>query len=622
MITKRDFRCLAWLGALLLIQFAPVLFTGRGYFLRDLTYINHPWRALAAQELAAGRLPLWDPYASLGLPLAANLQSEVFYPFSVPFALFDFPSALKVFHLLHFGLAGLLAYLWLRSWRLGRTGCAAAAAAFMLGGPLLSRLEFLNLLAVIALAPALALFARRPALLALALALGFLAGHPQAFAALAAVCFCLAPGRRWAPAAALGAAACAVLAFPAVEMILQSARAGGLDPAVRLAHSLSLPDLPGLLTAWAVPADPGGARYEWWRAIYIGLAGFAALGFGFRHAGRRARIVGGGLAAAALLVCLGGSTPPSAWLWEHFPPLHFVRYPANFGFLITLPLLPLLALGARRRPVLAFLVGAELLIYGCGISPTEPAAYWADRGPNVLLLDRTLGGHRFFLSPRASAEQRGLGRTLEESYLDIKHRLHGLSFIPYRLAAAGGDGEPLVPAGAQAALDYAQSRPSAEAALAPLAWLDVRTLLRPGPDPRVTLWDPVAVPGAAGAAFLPAAGGLPGSWPGVSPPRHPLESRTPRPDALEVAGAADTDGFVVLSRGDYPGWSYWVDGAPAAPLRAFGSFPALSVPGGPFSARARYRPASVDAGLALTLAVLIAASIYLYNRARRGVRAF
>ena len=538
MIGKRDARCLAWLGFLLVVQFAPVLFTGRTYFLRDLTYINHPWRAFSMEELTAGRLPLWDPFAYLGLPHAANMQSQVFYPFGVGFYLFDFSTALKVFHLLHYGLAGFLCYLWLRSWRFGRAGATAAASVLMLGGPLLARLEFLNLIAVIALAPALALFARRPTLLALALALGFLAGHPQALAAVAALAFFASPGLAWLPASLMAAAASSVLLLPAARMVLDSARAGGLDTSVMLSRSLRFSDLPGLIAPWAAPADAPDA-YSWWRALYIGLSGSAVTVFGFFRANRRIAFSCAGLALLALFVSLGGSTAASAWVWTNIPLFHFIRYPGNFDFLILLPLLPLIAAGITpRRRLLVLLVGIELLAYGWNIQPTEPSWYWYDKGPNVTSLQASLDGHRYFLSPRATAEQRGLGRTPEQAYLDLKHRLQGLTHLPFRIAAAGGDGEPLVPASHEKLLDEARSAASLEAALPLLAKLDVTRLLVPGPDPRDPRWKEVPVPPA--------------------PVVPPLEDRR--------------DGFLP--------------------------------------------------GLGLTSASLIAACIYLYNRARRSVRAF
>src|SRR2546426_140465 len=40
----------------------------------------YPWRVFIHQEIAAGRLPVWNPYAGGGVPLFANGQSAVLFP--------------------------------------------------------------------------------------------------------------------------------------------------------------------------------------------------------------------------------------------------------------------------------------------------------------------------------------------------------------------------------------------------------------------------------------------------------------------------------------------------------------------------------------------------------------
>jgi len=37
-----------------------------------------PWAEFARQELAAGRLPLWNPFVAGGVPFAANPQTALF----------------------------------------------------------------------------------------------------------------------------------------------------------------------------------------------------------------------------------------------------------------------------------------------------------------------------------------------------------------------------------------------------------------------------------------------------------------------------------------------------------------------------------------------------------------
>ncbi|MGC8879505.1 MAG: hypothetical protein ACP5R2_09795, partial [Anaerolineae bacterium] len=69
-----------------------------------------------ARELAAGRLPLWNPYTYAGAPFWADVQSAVLYPLSLltlvlagmpHFSLF----ALELEAIVHFWLAGIFTYL-------------------------------------------------------------------------------------------------------------------------------------------------------------------------------------------------------------------------------------------------------------------------------------------------------------------------------------------------------------------------------------------------------------------------------------------------------------------------------------------------------------------------------
>ncbi|MEA2642926.1 MAG: hypothetical protein QOF51_4320 [Chloroflexota bacterium] len=48
--------------------------------LGDIVQQMYPWRVLAQHELAAGRFPLWNPYAGGGVPLFANGQSAILFP--------------------------------------------------------------------------------------------------------------------------------------------------------------------------------------------------------------------------------------------------------------------------------------------------------------------------------------------------------------------------------------------------------------------------------------------------------------------------------------------------------------------------------------------------------------
>jgi hypothetical protein len=43
-------------------------------------HIDWPWRNTERNFLSAGQLPLWNPYASLGLPFGTQYESQLFLP--------------------------------------------------------------------------------------------------------------------------------------------------------------------------------------------------------------------------------------------------------------------------------------------------------------------------------------------------------------------------------------------------------------------------------------------------------------------------------------------------------------------------------------------------------------
>ena len=102
----------------------------------DFTSQYYPLQLFAARELAAGRLPAWDPYLNAGQPGLADIQTGFFYPLNllsnlilalsgVSFSL----GVLTVQVILHFALASLFTYLFVRRLAL-HTGARLPAARF------------------------------------------------------------------------------------------------------------------------------------------------------------------------------------------------------------------------------------------------------------------------------------------------------------------------------------------------------------------------------------------------------------------------------------------------------------------------------------------------------------
>ncbi|MDD5628459.1 MAG: hypothetical protein PHU21_05310 [Elusimicrobia bacterium] len=643
----------AWAAALLALLvlglFAPAWSRGLMPFWGDLTYLHLPWQQSSAQVLQAGRLPLWDPFLYFGMPMAANMQRAVFYPGTVFFRLFGSATATALFHGFHYWLAGWLMWLWLRSLRLRPGAALAGAAVFMLGGGLLSRMPFLNHLAVLSLLPALLLFFRRPALLALTLAAAFLAGYPPfllggsllAWAVSAVLArpagsrgrLAWSCGRIWLAAGVLAAGLAACQLLPGAELLGLSRRGGGMGLEETLRFSYSWRDL----AVWVSPLLRAGfdPAVDWTKSSYAGFLGAGLAAWGLWSLGRRRAAGFAALLALVALLILGDATALSRAVWRHCAALRFVRYPGNLAYL-GWPLVALLAAaGAQRlkpswRAPAALLLAGELLCYGVGQAPLAPRGLGADPGPLPAWLRQEGGGLRYLLSPRALESHSGLG------VRDWKWRLYGLTNDPYRLRAAGNFGEPLVPLTSYDFMDLLYRQPSAAAAARLLPGAGIAVLLTREPAPATpllrpageVLWHAYGVAGRAAAAWLLGerdGEALPAGLPEARLPAAagPLSESWLRADRFELSGRGAGWAFVAEPR--YPGWKAVLEtggsSRPAQPQPAWGAFQKVRVPPGPWRLRFRYDPASWRAGLLLSGAFLLAFGLYWYNLALLRARA-
>src|SRR5581483_3543230 len=115
----------------------------RRYFATgDFTVQMFPFHAFAAGQLAAGRLPLWDPYMYSGYPFQADIQTAVLYPIAalnelIGGARFSF-LALEWEAIVHFGLAATFTFLLVRLLTGSVLSGLVAAIAFTFGGFLTS----------------------------------------------------------------------------------------------------------------------------------------------------------------------------------------------------------------------------------------------------------------------------------------------------------------------------------------------------------------------------------------------------------------------------------------------------------------------------------------------------
>ena len=256
-----------------------------------------PWAEFMRQEVAAGRLPLWNPYVAGGVPFAANPQTALYYPLSSPLAVIV-PDANPAFR------AGLHAFLaaWFMALFLLRLGLSRLAAGF--GGLVFAFSQFLSVWIgypigwAVAWFPAWLYFAERFSTEARAsrtlfwaagvIGLSALAGHPETtfhsavFAMLYAALRSASVGGwrhmgrgplRLGVAGVFGALLAAVMLVPFGEYLVHSSAYLARQSAHHAAFALP-PDLAlGAVFPWlfGAPAhDVLAANYNE-RAVYAGL---------------------------------------------------------------------------------------------------------------------------------------------------------------------------------------------------------------------------------------------------------------------------------------------------------------------------------------------------------------
>ncbi len=100
----------------------------------DLILENYAWKSFIRQSLAAGQIPLWNPYILTGQPFLANGQHSALYPFSLLFYLLPLAKAYGWFTVSQLWLAGLGMYVFGRTLRITRLGALVSGMVYQLSG--------------------------------------------------------------------------------------------------------------------------------------------------------------------------------------------------------------------------------------------------------------------------------------------------------------------------------------------------------------------------------------------------------------------------------------------------------------------------------------------------------
>ena len=371
-----------------------------------LTYL--PRRTELSRSIASGRLPLWNPYILSGMPFFADPQSRVLYPLSLLLALFGAEKALGYDVALHFLLALIGMYLFLRAIDASRAGATLGAFAYGFSSFFATRMGHPTFVASAAWIPCFFYgfeVARRSErvgtlLLAAFLVMGYLAGFPQilVFGVAALVLYAVAlavdqtvcgprrAGLAHAAASAriIGVSGCLALLVVAVQLVpfrefLRNSEGLGISLEQMKSLYLSKPVLlvralvPGLFgnpvegTNWLPLIQHGIHPYNLGLVVYCGVGTLmiALGGLAFLGQSKHLRAL---LAILVLSVAIGTSGAVLGLVYRAIP---FFRY-SQIDRISVLACFALAALGGKglslfavsptRRYRLAFLATAGAVV--------------------------------------------------------------------------------------------------------------------------------------------------------------------------------------------------------------------------------------------------------------------
>jgi hypothetical protein len=349
-----DVVCAALLVMLPAVVFGVPALLGHAVLPGDDMTQNFPLRVLVGQQIRAGHLPLYDPYAWSGAQLLANWNAGAAYPFTWLFAIMPPTAAWTVNVIVTWAVAGLGMFCFLRALRLASLASFLGALSFAFGGAMAAQVSHFGLVAGMSWVPVellaiLRLSQDRPAasrlrwtaVLAAAIGLTILAGEPRAIDDACVIVVIYAAwqiarlGRRSGPAAIsvatgliLGTCLGAVQWLPGLAAIRTSQR-GAASMALFTSGSLPVkwllltlvPDLLGGSGSLGQPSfftSYNLTEVTSYAGILPLVAAFALLGRLRLHRKPPEWLVWHLMALVGIVLALGGNTPLGGFLY-HLP---------------------------------------------------------------------------------------------------------------------------------------------------------------------------------------------------------------------------------------------------------------------------------------------------------------
>jgi Bacterial membrane protein YfhO len=430
----------ALLTGLVCLFFWKILLLPEGFYI---PYDLHDFHYSLAHEIFAalqhGDFPLWDPYVYAGMPLAGNIQAQLFYlPTLLVLKLSDwiygaFPYRMLEYQVVaHYLLAALGAYVLTRSFALSRPSALMSAVVYTFGGFFASQTQHLGLINGAAWVPWLFCCFKRffesecwifVVLAGGCLAMIIFAGFPALIVAstlylgiLGLILFAIRlRSRGWKPAASI------LVGLLAIVVLATSLTAVQLLPATELSrHSVAseehatvgLGGMPyeSLLTLFLPRAFGLGTSQYWgneslWLAYpYVGIAPLLLAAISLLLVRRAESFLVFALTAFSLLWFLGENFSLSGWVWLLVPASFrgaIYAFCGKLFFDLGVALLAAFGLEAMSQPLakaedraglktlLKILAGSTAAVFLLGLLVHTEAAYFeygrSERGRLIML---------------------------------------------------------------------------------------------------------------------------------------------------------------------------------------------------------------------------------------------
>ncbi|MFH1778480.1 MAG: YfhO family protein [Candidatus Omnitrophota bacterium] len=329
--------------------------------------------------LSKGIIPLWNPYIFSGVPLLAESQLAIFYPFNLIHLFLPLPLAINFLIVLHQVMAGIFMYIYLKRLTLDSFSCFVGASVFALSSAFITRVfsGHLTVLCVIAWLPLLFFLIDKSLskegyifniLTGFVLSLQVFAGHIQfVFITLVALFLYVAdvslynykdnhsikktlyPFYIFLSSTILGIGLSSIQLLPLIELTKESIRYN--NPV--WSYPFSMPPenivtilIPGFF-GWINKALYWGKWYPWEVSLYVGILPLFLAFFAIIKGGRYSRFFTG-LLLLSFILSLGAYLPIYRYLFRYMIGFNMFRANGRFLILGIFSLSVLASLGCRN----------------------------------------------------------------------------------------------------------------------------------------------------------------------------------------------------------------------------------------------------------------------------------